>query len=211
MTQHTRSTFAGGQPFFWRVRCSVRFRPSIHFAPAPRVMGQIKAMAVLEEKIQEHSRERGRFSSSHCPCRKVPKPWQGWHLVLPENPGRISSSIENLTGHASSKEFRTAAAFSCFLKTFKATPLQNKIIPKCFFCAKNKNLRSRAPEHSCEWRPRSQTNMVELFTNNATKMSSKHVKLSSVASQALALHLSLRFHAQATSLFYIENLQTWPR
>ena len=36
-----------------------------------------KAVAVSEEKIQQRSRRRGRFSSSHCPCRKMPKPWQG--------------------------------------------------------------------------------------------------------------------------------------
>ena len=35
-----------------------------------------KAVAVSEEKIQERSRRRGRFSSSHFPCRKMPKPWQ---------------------------------------------------------------------------------------------------------------------------------------
>ena len=34
-----------------------------------------KAVAVSEEKIQQHSRRRGRFSSSHFPCRKMPKPW----------------------------------------------------------------------------------------------------------------------------------------
>ena len=36
-----------------------------------------KAVAVSEEKIQQRSRRRGRFSSSHFPCRKMPKPWQG--------------------------------------------------------------------------------------------------------------------------------------
>ena len=44
-----------------------------------------KAAAVSEEKIQERSRRRGRFSSSHFPCRNLPKPWQGEHFVLPEN------------------------------------------------------------------------------------------------------------------------------
>ena len=32
-----------------------------------------KAVAVLEEKIQQHSRRRGQFSSSRFPCRKAPK------------------------------------------------------------------------------------------------------------------------------------------
>ena len=54
-----------------------------------------KAVAVSEEKIQQRSRRRGRFSSSHFPCRKMPKPWQGQHFVLPENRGRISSSVES--------------------------------------------------------------------------------------------------------------------
>ena len=35
-----------------------------------------KAVAVSDDKIQQGSRRRGRFSSSHFRCRKVPKPWQ---------------------------------------------------------------------------------------------------------------------------------------
>ena len=36
-----------------------------------------KAVAVSEEKTQEHSWRRGRFSSGHLARWKVPKPWQG--------------------------------------------------------------------------------------------------------------------------------------
>ena len=35
-----------------------------------------KAVAVSDKKIQERSRRQGRFSSSHFPCREMPKPWQ---------------------------------------------------------------------------------------------------------------------------------------
>ena len=60
----------------------------------------------------EHSGKRVRFSSIHFPCRKVPpKPWQGQHLVLPDN---FSSSVEIRRETPSSKENRTATAFSSF-------------------------------------------------------------------------------------------------
>ena len=36
-----------------------------------------KAVAVSEEKFQELSRRRGRFSSRHFPSRNLAKPWQG--------------------------------------------------------------------------------------------------------------------------------------
>ena len=75
-----------------------------------------KAVAVSEEKIQQRSRRRGRFSSSHFRCRKVPKPWQGWHFLLPENRGIIFQQRRNLPENLSSKEFRTATAFSSFLR-----------------------------------------------------------------------------------------------
>ena len=66
-------------------------------------------MAVSEEKIQQRSRRRGQFSSSRSPCRKVPKPCQ------PENRGRIFQQVRNLPENLSSKELRTATAFSSFL------------------------------------------------------------------------------------------------
>ena len=74
-----------------------------------------KAVAVSEEKIQQRSRRCCQFSSSRFPCRKVLKPWQGWHFVLPENRGRIFQQRRNLPENLSSKEFRTATAFSSFL------------------------------------------------------------------------------------------------
>ena len=55
-----------------------------------------KAVAVSEEKIQQRSRRRGRFSSSHFRCRNVPKPLQGKHFVLPENRGMIFQQRRNL-------------------------------------------------------------------------------------------------------------------
>ena len=68
-------------------------------------------MAVSEEKIQQRSRRRGQFSSSRLPCRKVPKP----SFALPENRGIIFQQRRNLPENLSSREFRTATAFSSFL------------------------------------------------------------------------------------------------
>ena len=73
-------------------------------------------MAVSEEKIQQCSRRCGQFSSSRFPCRKVPKPWQGQHLALPENRGIIFQQRRTLPENLSSSEFRTATAFLSFLR-----------------------------------------------------------------------------------------------
>ena len=74
-----------------------------------------KAVVVSEEKIQQRSRRRGQFSSSRFPCRKVPKPWQGQHFALPENRRIIFQQRRNLPENLSTREFRTATAFSSFL------------------------------------------------------------------------------------------------
>ena len=62
-----------------------------------------KAVAVSEEKIQERSRRRVRFSSSHFPCRKMP-------------------------GNFSSKEFRTPTAFSSFLSLGVCPPVLQELV-----------------------------------------------------------------------------------
>ena len=73
-------------PFLWfglpgRLLIFVKFGDIVGFngsrCGTPRSEELKKAVAVSEEKIQQRSRRRGQFSSSHFPCRKVPKPWQG--------------------------------------------------------------------------------------------------------------------------------------
>ena len=87
-------------------------------------------MAVSEEKIQERSRRRARFSSSHFPCRETPKPWQGYHFVLPENRWRIFQQRQILPENFSSKEFRTGTAFSSFLGISCAVPWKRAFYPR---------------------------------------------------------------------------------
>ena len=74
-----------------------------------------KAVAVSEEKIQEHWWRRGRFSSGHFPCRKMPKPLQGQHIVCRRKVGAEFSSSVEICWKISSKEFWTATAFSSLL------------------------------------------------------------------------------------------------
>ena len=38
-----------------------------------------------------------RFPSSHFPCRRMPKPWQGYHFAPPENQGIIFQQRRNLS------------------------------------------------------------------------------------------------------------------
>ena len=61
-----------------------------------------KAVAVSEEKIQEHSRRRGRFSSSH--------------FSLPENAQTLAGIAFRVAGKSvKNSQQRTATAFSSFL------------------------------------------------------------------------------------------------
>ena len=71
-----------------------------------------KAVAVSEEKNPAAFPKARPIFQQLFPCRKVPKPWQGEHFVLPENRGRIFQQRRNLPETLSSKEFRTTTAFS---------------------------------------------------------------------------------------------------
>ena len=67
------------------------------------------------QRRKSSSVRRGQFSSSRFPCRKVPRPWQGKRFALPENRGIIFQQRRKLPESLSSREFRTATAFSSFL------------------------------------------------------------------------------------------------
>ena len=59
--------------------------------------------------------EGGADFQQQFPCWKMPKPWHGHYLVLPENRRRLFQQHRNLPENFSSKEFWTATAFSSFL------------------------------------------------------------------------------------------------
>ena len=71
-----------------------------------------KAVEVSEAKIQERSRRRGRFSGSHFPCRKK-SPNLGRDSISCCR--KIGEEFSAVPEKFSSKEFRTATAFSSFL------------------------------------------------------------------------------------------------
>ena len=76
-----------------------------------------KAVVVSEEKIQERSSRRVRFSSSNFPCSKVPRPWQRQHFVLLEHRGKFSQQRRSkFAGKPFQQGIRIATAFSSFLR-----------------------------------------------------------------------------------------------
>ena len=71
------------------------------------------AQAPIEEKIQQRSRRRGQFSSSRFPCRKMPS--AGISFRAAGKSVKNFPAASKFAGNFSSKEFRTATAFSSVL------------------------------------------------------------------------------------------------